>query len=77
MPNPPPDPMLTVKEVGAILRISARTVHRHIVSRKLNAVMIGREWRIRREDLETYMKIGTRPFLPEGEPEGEPTESEL
>jgi excisionase family DNA binding protein len=41
-----PVPLLTVKEVAQILRVSERTVRRLIVEKKLRVVRIGRSVRV-------------------------------
>ncbi len=46
---------LTTDEVLGYLRINARTVYRLIRTGELPAVRIGRQWRIRRCDLDTWI----------------------
>jgi excisionase family DNA binding protein len=47
--------MLTTDDVLGYLRINARTVYRLIRTGELPAVRIGRQWRIRRSDLDTWL----------------------
>jgi excisionase family DNA binding protein len=49
------DPLLTTREVMAILRVDTRTVYRLIRSRNIPAVRVGRQWRFRRSDLEGWL----------------------
>ena len=46
---------LTVGEVAAILRVSNMTVYRLINGGDLPAVRIGRSFRLRQEDLDSYL----------------------
>ena len=43
--------LITVREAAGFLRISARTVYRLIESGQLEAVRIGKQWRIPARDL--------------------------
>ncbi len=43
--------ILTIPEVASYLRVSARTIYRLIDRKELNAVRIGRQWRIPRAAL--------------------------
>ncbi len=47
---------LTTDEVLEYLRINARTVYRLIRNGELPAVRIGRQWRIRRNDLDEWLE---------------------
>jgi excisionase family DNA binding protein len=47
--------MLTTDDVLSYLRINARTVYRLIKCGELPAVRIGRQWRIRRCDLDSWL----------------------
>ncbi len=47
---------LTTDEVLEYLRINARTVYRLIRNGELPAVRIGRQWRIRRLDLDQWLE---------------------
>jgi len=50
--------LLTVTEVAAALRVSTMTVYRLIRSGDLPAFRVGRNYRIRREDLDAYLHAG-------------------
>jgi len=50
--------LLTPRETARILRISYPTIHRWIKSGKLYAIRVGRQWRIRREDVERILNPG-------------------
>ncbi len=49
-------PFLTLGEVIQYLRVNARTAYRLIGSGELPASRIGRQWRIRRSDLERFIE---------------------
>ncbi len=46
---------LTTDEVLGYLRVNARTVYRLIRTGELPAVRVGRQWRIRRCDLDSWL----------------------
>jgi excisionase family DNA binding protein len=48
--------LLTVAEVAEMLRVSTMTVYRLIRSGEIPAVRIGRSYRIREPDLESYIE---------------------
>ncbi|MGH2478055.1 MAG: helix-turn-helix domain-containing protein [Ktedonobacteraceae bacterium] len=48
--------MYTVEEVADILRVSAATVRTMIREGELKAVRVRGQWRIRKEDLEDYLR---------------------
>ncbi len=48
MPNPD---LVSVREAANYLRVSARTVYRLIETGQINAVRIGKQWRIPYRDL--------------------------
>jgi excisionase family DNA binding protein len=50
------EPLLTVEETAAALRVCTRTVRRAIKSGELPAVRLGRQYRIRRRDLEWFLR---------------------
>ena len=71
--------LLTINEVAKMLNLHEITVRRHIKQGKLKAVKVGRQIRIKREDLEGFMEpvYPVRPTLktkPALEP---PSEKEL
>lgn len=49
----------TVAEVAELLRVSNMTVYRLIRSGELPALRVGKSYRIRANDLETYLASGT------------------
>jgi excisionase family DNA binding protein len=46
----------TVPEVASHLRVTQKTVRTWINERQLTAIRIGREWRIREEDLQEFIR---------------------
>lgn len=52
----PESEALTVQDVAAILRISKMSIYRAIERRELRAYRLGRSLRIRRDDLEDYLR---------------------
>lgn len=52
----PPIPMMTIEEVASVLHVSARTIRRLIHGGDLAAHQLGRQWRIAKPDLETYLR---------------------
>lgn len=50
--------LLTVDETAAYLKISKGTVWTWCRAGQLPAIKVGRQWRIRREDLEEMMRPG-------------------
>ena len=49
------DPLLTVSEVAATMRVSNMTVYRLIKSGQLSAIRVGKNYRIRRADVGRYL----------------------
>lgn len=54
------DDWMTVQEAAAYLKLSIETVRRYLRDHKLKAVKIGRQWRIRREELDRLLAEGTK-----------------
>lgn len=50
--------LLTVAEVSDVLRVSNMTVYRLIKAGQLGAIRVGKNYRIRQSDLETYLEGG-------------------
>ncbi len=48
-------PLLTVGEVAGIMRVSNMTVYRLIKAGQLPAIRVGKNYRIRRTDLDRYL----------------------
>jgi excisionase family DNA binding protein len=49
------EPLLTVVEVANIMRVSNMTVYRLIKSGQLSAIRVGKNYRIRRADMDRYL----------------------
>jgi excisionase family DNA binding protein len=49
------EPLLTVGEVAQVMRVSNMTVYRLIKSGQLSAIRVGKNYRIRRKDVERYL----------------------
>lgn len=49
------EPLLTVGEVAQMMRVSNMTVYRLIKSGQLSAVRVGKNYRIRRADVDRYL----------------------
>ena len=49
------EPLLTVGEVASVMRVSNMTVYRLIKSGQLSAIRVGKNYRIRRSDVERYL----------------------
>jgi len=52
-----PSRLLTIKDASEVLRVSTKTVRRWIDTGDLIAHRIGRQWRISRGDLETFIRM--------------------
>ena len=55
---PSDDRLLTVREVAARMRVSNMTVYRLIQAGDLRATRVGRSYRLRQGDVETYLSRG-------------------
>lgn len=49
-------PLLTVAEVADLFRVSSMTVYRLIRTGELPAVRVGRSYRVREDDLQSYLQ---------------------
>ena len=49
------EPLLTVGEVATLMRVSNMTVYRLIKAGQLSAIRVGKNYRIRRSDVERYL----------------------
>ena len=58
------DLLLTVDEVAQVMRVSNMTVYRLIKSGQMAAIRVGKNYRIRRRDVEKY--LSDRAVLVEG-----------
>ena len=57
---PTDDRLLTVNEVAEIMRVSNMTIYRLIKAGDLAATRVGRSYRIRSGDVDTYLTKGAR-----------------
>lgn len=48
--------LLTVAEVAGVMRVSRMTVYRLIRRGQLKAIRVGRNYRVREEDLKAYLE---------------------
>lgn len=55
LPFPSNVEYLTVKETAALFRVCTKSVHRWIAATKLPATRLGRDWRIARSDLKSFV----------------------
>jgi excisionase family DNA binding protein len=51
--------MYTIKEVSETLQVTPRTVYSYIKDKKLKAVKIGKYWRVKRDELQSFTVKGT------------------
>jgi excisionase family DNA binding protein len=56
--GPSTGPLLTVVEVAAVLRVSNMTVYRLIKAGELPALRVGKNYRIREDELEAFLSAG-------------------
>lgn len=49
------EPLLTVGEVAHLMRVSNMTVYRLIKAGQLSAIRVGKNYRIRRADVDRYL----------------------
>lgn len=49
------EPLLTVGEVANLMRVSNMTVYRLIKAGQLGAIRVGKNYRIRRSDIDKYL----------------------
>ena len=49
------EPLLTVGEVAGLMRVSNMTVYRLIKSGQLSAIRVGKNYRLRRGDVDRYL----------------------
>lgn len=54
----PTDRFLTVQEVAELMRVSTMTVYRLIKAGDLRAARVGRSYRLREDEVETYLQRG-------------------
>ena len=51
--------LYTIDEVTEILKISQRTLYVYIKNKSLKAVKVGKDWRVRKNDLQDLIDHGT------------------
>ncbi len=51
--------LYTIDEVAKILIVTQRTVYNYIKSGSLNAIKIGKYWRVKHSDLEQFIEAGS------------------
>jgi excisionase family DNA binding protein len=61
--------LLTLEEAGALLKVSRKTVWYWIKEKRLPGIQAGKQWRVKREDLEAFVQAK----LPETPPQQPPT----
>ena len=59
-----PEVLLNVKEVADFLRVNVTTVYAWAQRGQLPAIKLGRSWRFRRSDLETWLDRNRRDHQP-------------
>jgi excisionase family DNA binding protein len=57
--GPSVGPLLTVAEVADMLRVSNMTVYRLIKAGDISALRVGKNYRIRQQELEDYLVSGS------------------
>jgi excisionase family DNA binding protein len=55
--------LLTLEEAAAYLRVHPRTMARLLTERELPGLKVGRQWRIRRADLDAWVEAQARPAV--------------
>jgi excisionase family DNA binding protein len=48
---------LTTKEIASLLKVNVLTVRRWILARKLQATSLGKEYRIKKSDLDSFLEV--------------------
>jgi len=51
--------LYTIEEISEILKVTQRTIYNYIKSNNLNAVKIGKYWRVKHSDLQQFLDTGT------------------
>ena len=65
---PATHPLLKPHQVATILNVDIATVYRHLHSKELPGIKVGRVWRIHPLDLDWYMQPDPRPPNPRRPP---------
>jgi excisionase family DNA binding protein len=53
---PPPEPVLTLKDVAAYLKVDDRTIYRLAQAKKMPAFKVGGTWRFRKGDIDAWIE---------------------
>jgi excisionase family DNA binding protein len=53
---PPPEPVLTLKDVAAYLKVDDRTIYRLALAKKMPAFKVGGTWRFRKGDIDAWIE---------------------
>lgn len=56
-----PDSLMTVKEMAAMLRVSAQTLYKMLEQGEIPAVKVGSQWRFDREKIKDWMDAQSGP----------------
>jgi excisionase family DNA binding protein len=62
------DRFLKVQEIAELLSCHEHTVLRLIQTRRLGALKLGKQWRVRQSELDRYLQIHQRPAASESLP---------
>lgn len=49
----------TLKEVADILKVSRQTIYNYLKAGRLRATKFGKEYRVTKEDLEEFIRLGS------------------
>ena len=52
------EPLLTIREVAELCKVSDKTIRRWIQAKELRAIRLGIQWRIAPSDLDTLLRSG-------------------
>ncbi len=52
--------LYTIEEVSDILKVTPRTIYTFIKNKNLQAVKIGKYWRVKHHELEKFIERGTK-----------------
>jgi excisionase family DNA binding protein len=51
--------LYTIEEIAIILKVTQRTIYNYIKSGQLKAIKIGKYWRIKHDDFQSFIDRGT------------------
>ncbi|MDY0345815.1 MAG: helix-turn-helix domain-containing protein [Bacilli bacterium] len=52
--------LYTIEEISVILKVTQRTIYNYIKDGQLKAVKIGKYWRIKHNDFQLLIDLGTK-----------------